>query len=94
MMLTDNTRPGTGGGTTIIPNAEGVATIYDPVREKNLSISRTIITFGIDHKNIQGKRWMRLAGKVTSILTGFKTPRDANHTKKCCNFHRRFIIHG
>jgi hypothetical protein len=73
-MLTDNARP--AGGSSVLINEDGINVIYDPTREKTLSVFRDNVMFGIDHKNIVGKRWMRLAGKVNSVSSGYKLPRD------------------
>lgn len=78
-MLTDNTYQ--GGDTTLITNDEGVNLFIDPTRDnKELSISRDNILFGINHKNIIGKRWMKLASGVVSISSGYKVPRNATIT--------------
>jgi len=78
-MLTDNTYQ--GGDTSLVINDEGINVFIDPTRNnKELSISRDNILFGINHKDITGKRWMKLSSGVVSISSGYKVPRNATIT--------------
>jgi hypothetical protein len=45
-----------------------------------LSVARENLTFGVDHKNVSGKRWLKTTGNVVSSITGYKIPRDATIT--------------
>lgn len=83
-MLRDITRPtiSSGGGTglNIYQNSQGIVLFRDSSRNKDLSIDRETFSFGIDHRNITGKRWMKLIGSVIASTSGYKVPRDATIT--------------
>lgn len=55
----------------------GVLMYFDPMRIKYLSVDRQILCFGLDNKNIFGKRWLSLAGKVYSNCSGYNLLRNA-----------------
>lgn len=74
-MLRDNIR-----SINLSLNSEGIVQCYDINRGKVLSVSRETFTFGINHRNIIGKRWLNLTGNVNSSMTGYKLPRDATIT--------------
>lgn len=74
-MLTDNIRP-----LYLIPSNDGVLKFFDSSRSKTLSVSRETLSFGINHRDISGKRWMNMTGKVNSLATGYKILRDATIT--------------
>lgn len=78
-MLTDNARP--ISGSTLNTNEVGINVFVDPTRDnKTLSVARDNIMFGINHNNITGKRWLRIAGGVVSNTSGYKLPRNATIT--------------
>ena len=74
-MLTDNIRP-----LYLIPSNDGILKFFDSSRSKTLSVSRETLSFGINHRDISGKRWMNMTGKVNSLTTGYKILRDATIT--------------
>ena len=84
-MLRDVNRP-----TTIIydstnsinleQNDDGIILFYDTTRNKTLSITRKNLSFGINHKNITGKRWLRLTSKINSNVHGYKVLRNSTIT--------------
>lgn len=57
-------------------NSDGILIFYDRSRSVWISISREVISFGIDHRNISSSRWMQMSGKVLSNTSGYKIPRD------------------
>jgi hypothetical protein len=75
-MLRDIIRP----GTPLIQNVDGILMFEDSTRNKVLSVTRENLSFGIDHRNISGKRWLKTSGNVVSSLVGYKIPRDATIT--------------
>jgi len=74
-MLRDNIRT-----INLSINNEGIVQCYDITRNKILSVDREIFTFGIDHRDVVGKRWMRITGGVKASTIGYKIPRDATIT--------------
>lgn len=61
-------------------DVNGILLFYDNSRSKFLSISREVLTFGIDHNNINNSRWMMTTGTVNSNIVGYKIPRNATIT--------------
>ena len=74
-MLRDNIRT-----INLSLNDEGIVQYYDINRDKVLSVARETFSFGIDHRNVIGKRWMKIVGSVKSSTSGYKIPRDATIT--------------
>jgi hypothetical protein len=74
-MLRDNIRT-----INLSTNDEGIVQCYDVERDKLLSIDRETFTFGIDHMNVVGKRWLKLIGSVKSNISGYKMQRNATIT--------------
>jgi len=74
-MLRDNIR-----SINLSVNNEGIIQYYDINRGKILSVAREFFSFGIDHRNVIGKRWMKIVGSVKSSTSGYKMPRDATIT--------------
>ena len=81
-MLRDIIRPGTGSSSGIVftQNSDGIILFEDTSRSKTLSITRENLAFGINHKNITGKRWLRLTSKINSNVHGYKVLRNSTIT--------------
>jgi len=75
-MLRDITRP----NIPLTQNSNGIILFYDTIRNKNLSITRENISFGINHKNISGERWLQTTGNIPSNILGYKVPRNGTIT--------------
>ena len=76
-MLRDNVQP------LSIPmkqDANGILLFLDRSRSKYLSTSREVFTFGINHKNLSAIMWLMATGRVRTITTGYKIPRNATIT--------------
>lgn len=79
-MLRDIIRPSSGSptGISLTQNSDGIILFGDTTRGgKVLSVTRENISFGVNHRNISGKRWLKTTGSVVSTSTGYKIPRDA-----------------
>lgn len=74
-MLRDNIRT-----INLSFNSQGIVQYYDVGRDKLLSVDRENFAFGIDHRNIVGKRWLKIVGSVKSNMSGYKIPRNATIT--------------
>jgi len=79
-MLRDIIRPNTSSGITLSQNSDGIILFEDTSRSKTLSVTRENLSFGINHKNITGKRWLRLTSKINSNVHGYKVLRNSTIT--------------
>jgi len=81
-MLRDIIRPNSGSSTgiTLTQNSDGIILFEDSTRSKTLSVTRENLSFGINHKNITGKRWLRLTSKINSNVHGYKVLRNSTIT--------------
>lgn len=81
-MLRDIIRPSIGSSSDIplTQNVNGILYFEDTTRGKVLSVARENLTFGINHRDVSGKRWLKTTGNVVSSITGYKVPRDATIT--------------
>jgi len=81
-MLRDIIRPNTSSptGINLTQNSDGIILFEDSTRSKTLSVTRENLSFGINHKNITGKRWLRLTSKINSNVHGYKVLRNSTIT--------------
>lgn len=95
-MLRDNIRPGSSD-SGLTQDVNGILLFYDNSRSKNLSVTRESLTYGVDHKNISGDRWLQLTGQIPTNILGYKVPRNGTITAitvqtqniATCNFYIR-----
>ena len=71
-MLRDIIRP----NINLIQNSNGIILFYDTTRNKNLSVTRENLTFGIKHSSIIGERWLQTTGNIPTNILGYKIPRN------------------
>jgi hypothetical protein len=82
-MLIDTIPRKQTGPSNFIQNTEGLLMLYDNNRSKWLSISREIITFGIDHNNLQSNHWMMIHNQIRSNIEGYYIYRNSTITSIC-----------
>lgn len=64
-------------GPIIKISDDGILYHYDDIRNKNLSLCKSLYTFGIDHRDISCSRYMSTTGKVRSYNAGYVIPRNS-----------------
>jgi len=85
-MLRDITRP----NINLTSTNNGIIQFYDYTRDKLLSVNRETMSFGIDHRNITGKRWLRVNDKINTYVSGYKIIRNATIT--AISIHTQNIV--
>jgi len=73
----------------------GIIYFYDAARMKWLSIQKSYLSFGINHKNINSSRWLAIQGVIYSNNLGFSMPDNGTITRAItqskvntqCNFN-------
>jgi len=60
---------------------DGITYSYDPTRSKWLSIGKSHILYGINHKNINTSRWLAVSNGIYSNNIGFKIPDNGTITR-------------
>lgn len=55
----------------------GILKFYDNSRSMWISVAREVFSFGINHRDLNHSRYMFTAGKVATMSTGYRVPRDA-----------------
>lgn len=61
--------------TTSITN-NGILSVYDNSRNKQLSIDRNLLSFSIPYKSVVPVRWLKYNNTVNSNVSGFRLIRD------------------
>jgi len=75
-MLRDIIRP----NINLVQDIYGIILFFDTTRNKMISITRENITFGINHKNITGERWLQTTSNIPTNILGYKIPRNGTIT--------------
>lgn len=81
-MLRDIIRPSSGSttGIALTQNSDGIILFEDTTRSKSLSITRENLSYGINHKNIIGERWLQTTSNIPTNILGYKIPRNGTIT--------------
>ena len=67
--------------TDRLKTVDGVTYSYDPTRSKWLSVGKSQILYGINHRNINTSRWLAMANGIYSNNMGFKISDNGTITK-------------
>lgn len=67
------------GSDYIITN-DGILSIYDTNRSKQLSVDRSTLSFSIHHNKVKTNRWLKYNGAIGSNVSGLKLIRNATIT--------------
>lgn len=59
---------------------DGILSIYDNNRSKQLSVGRNILSFSIHHNKVKKNRWLKYNGAVGSNTSGLRLIRNATIT--------------